>query len=121
MSKWIKKHPGKILPSKVSEIVKQTSLTKDQVKSFLYRMKTKHNKRLKNIGDIRDFKGGLKGSKGSVILFSDIREYSIKHNFLNEDLKILLKLKNKERVEFKTTLSFLEKYNKKGNLNEGQM
>ena len=110
MAEWIKKHPGKTLPLKVSEIVEQTSLTKDQVKSFLYRMKKRHNKRLKNIGDIRDFKGGLKGSRGSVILFSDIREYSIRHNFLNEDLKILLKLKNKERVEFKTTLSILEIY-----------
>lgn len=112
MANWVKKHPGETLPLKVSDIAEQTNLTKDQVKSFLYRTKRKHLKRLKDIGDIRDYRGGLRGTQGTVFLFSDIKEYSIKHSFLNEDLKITMTLKNKEKATFKTTLSILEKFNK---------
>ena len=112
LSKWIKSHPGESLPSKVKEIVEQTGLTKDQVKSFLYRLKKRHNKKIKDIGDLRTYKGGLKGTKGTVVLFSDIREYSLKHSPYSEDLKITALLKNKKRIVFNTTLSLLEKYNK---------
>ena len=112
MAEWIKEHPGEMLSLNVLDITQQTGLTKDQVKSFLYRTKKKHSKRLRSIGDIRDYKGGLRGSQGTVFLFSDIKDYSIKHSFLNEDLKIIMTLKNKEKVTFKTTLSILEKFNK---------
>ena len=112
MANWIKTHPGETLSLNVSDIIKQTDLTKDQIKSFLYRTKKKHLKRLSNIGDIRDYRGGLRGTQGMVFLFSDIKEYSIKHSFLNEDLKITITLKNKEKVTFKTTFSILEKFNK---------
>lgn len=112
LAKWIKNHPGESLPHSVKEIVEKTSLTKDQVKSSLYRLKKKHLERIRGIGDIRDYKGGLKGSKGSIVLFSDIKEYSLKHSFYNEDLKITAHLKNKKSIVFNTTLSLLEKYNK---------
>lgn len=110
LAKWIRSHPGETLPLKVSDIIEQTGLTKDQVKSFLYRMKMTHSKRLKKLGDIREYKGGLKGTKGTIILFSDIKEYSIKHSFLNENLNIHALLGNKKRIAFETTLGKLEKY-----------
>lgn len=112
MAKWIKAHPGESLQLNVKEIRDKTGLTKDQVKSFLYRLKKKHQKRIKNIGDIREYRGGLKGTKGSIVLFSDIKEYSLKHSPYGEDLKITAVLKNKKRIVFNTTLSRLEKYNK---------
>ncbi len=109
---WIKSHPGKVLPSKVSEIAKETSLSKDQVKSFLYRLRKKHIQRIRDIGDLRTYNGVLKGTKGSVVLFSDIEQYSLKHSSFNEDLRISAILKNKKRIEFKSTLSRLEMYRK---------
>lgn len=110
MAKWITAHPGESLSLDIEEIMEKTDLTKDQVKSFLYRLKKKHQKRIKDIGDLRDYKGGLKGTKGSIILFSDIKEYSLKHSHYGEDLKITATLKNKKRIVFKTTLSRLEAY-----------
>ena len=112
LSKWIKTHPGESLPLKVKEIVEQTGLTTDQVKSSLYRLKKRHNDKIRDIGDLRKYKGGLKGTKGTVVLFSDIREYSLKHSPYDEKLKITALLKNKKRIVFNTTLSLLEKYNK---------
>ena len=112
MALWIKGHPGKSLSSNVKEIIEETGLTKDQAKSFLYRLKKKHTKRIKDIGDLRDYKGGLKGTKGTVVLFSDIKEYSLKHSPYNEDLRISALLKSKKKIAFNTTLSLLEKYNK---------
>ena len=110
LAKWIKKHPGESLSSNVQEIMEETNLTKDQVKSFLYRLKKKHQKRIKNLGDLRDYKGGLKGSKGSIVLFSDIKEYSLKHSPYGEEITISALLKNKKRIAFKTTLSRLAAY-----------
>jgi len=108
--KWIKANPKVKLPSSVAEIVKVTNLTKDQVKSSLYRMKLKHKERIENLGKLYNLPGALKLTSGSIFTFKDIKSYSISHSPFSEDLKIDALLRNKKRVVFKTTLSKLEAY-----------
>ena len=111
---WIRLHPKEKLPSKISDIIIKTGLSRDQVKCFLYRVKKKQLKNIKSLGDIRKYSGGLRGTRGTLVRFSDMKEYSIRYSPFNEDLKIKALLKNNERIEFKTTLSLLKEYKGKG-------
>ena len=112
LAKFIKANPDIKLPTEISEIVKLTNLTKDQVKSSMYRMKIKHNLRIKSLGDLRDLPGAIKLDSTTIFAFKDILSYTISHTPYSEEVVIRAILKNKKSVAFKTTLSKLKKYEK---------
>jgi len=107
MAEWIRSHPEEKLSLKVTDIVTKTGLSLDQVKCFLYRIKKEQRDKVKALGDIRKYPGGVRGSRGTLVRFADMKEYSIKFNPFSEDLKVKALLKNNEHIEFKATLSLL--------------
>ena len=112
LARFIKLNPDIKLPTSIMEVVKITNLTRDQVKSSMYRMKLKHTNRIKSLGDLRNLPGAIKLDSNNIFTFKDIISYSISHSFYNEDITIKALLGDKKSVAFKTTLSKLERYKK---------
>jgi len=112
LAKWIKNNPDIKLPPSINEVMKITHLSKDQVKSSIYRMKLKHKNKMKELGNLHELPGALKMDSGLIFAFRDMETYRIYHSPFTEEIRINALLKNKKSVEFKTTLSKLENYKK---------
>jgi len=109
LAKWISEHPDQKLPRSPRAISAITGLTYDQVKCSLYRLKERHAKKIKSLGDLREYPGGFKSPNGDIVLFRDFTSYKIYSSPYNNLIKIEATLKNKRKVSLKLTLEKLLK------------